>query len=212
MPKNWGYYHVDCGHFPAQIKLCFTNEDFQKILLDHGINYKASALDEGIAETHYLTDGREGVIVMVFDLKECVDEDPAYLAGIVAHEATHCVCRVFEHIGEPVEEIGEESRAYLTEHIVKQITTGISMQVAKNARKEHRAALKQESKGSKGAEPKVDKHGNGRAGQNSVPKQTNPPGGAKNKSRKAISKATAYVSKIIRSRMSGNRIKVKGRD
>ena len=48
MPKNWGYYHVDCGHFPAQIKLCFSNETFQKILLDHGIAMKASALDEGI--------------------------------------------------------------------------------------------------------------------------------------------------------------------
>ncbi len=146
MPKNYGYYHVDCGHFPAQIKLCFSNEMFQRILLDHGITQKASALDEGIAETHYLTDGKEGIIVLAFDLKECVDEDPAYLAGVIAHEATHCVCRVFEHIGEPAEEIGEESRAYLTEHIVKQITTGIRMEMDKNARKADRKLSKQKSK------------------------------------------------------------------
>ena len=58
MPKNWGYYHVDCGHFPSQIKLCFSNEMFQQVLRDHGITEKATALDEGIAETHYLTDGK----------------------------------------------------------------------------------------------------------------------------------------------------------
>lgn len=208
MPKNWGYYHVDCGHFPAQIKLCFSNEMFQKILLDHGIAYKASALDEGIAETHYLTDGKEGVIVLAFDLKECVDEDPAYLAGVIAHEATHCVCRVFEHIGEPVEEIGEESRAYLTEHIVKQITTGIRMEMDKNARKEHRAASKQKNKAAGRNEPKVDKHDNWSAGSDSDPKQKDSPGRAKNKDGKVVKKATMRVSRIIRTRLSGNRIEV----
>lgn len=208
MPKNWGYYHVDCGHFPTQIKLCFSNETFQKVLKDHGIKEKASALDEGIAETHYLTDGREGVIILAFDLKECVDEDPAYLAGVIAHEATHCVCRVFEHIGEPPEEIGEESRAYLTEHIVKQITTGIRMEMDKNARKADRKTSDKEDKGTQGSVPKVDKHDNGGAGSNSVPKQKGSSGGAKNKSRRAIKKATAYVSRIIRTRLSGNRIKV----
>lgn len=208
MPKEWGYYHVDCGHFPAQIKLCFTNEDFQKILLDHGISYKASALDEGIAETHYLTDGREGVIVMVFDLKECVDEDPAYLAGIVAHEATHCVCRVFEHIGEPVEEIGEESRAYLTEHIVKQITTGISMQMEKNARKERRAVPKQEGKGKPGVKSEVDQHDNGRPRSDCVSEKTNPSDRTKNKNRRVIKKATGSVPTIIRFGVSGDRLKI----
>lgn len=193
MPKNWGYYHVDCGHFPAQIKLCFSNEMFQKILLDHGIAYKASALDEGIAETHYLTDGKEGVIVLAFDLKECVNEDPAYLAGVIAHEATHCVCRVFEHIGEPVEEIGEESRAYLTEHIVKQITTGIRMEMDKNARKADRELSKQKGKGAQGPEPKVDKHDNGGPGPNSVPKQKRAPGRAKNKNRKIVGKTKNNV-------------------
>ena len=186
MPKNWGYYHVDCGHFPAQIKLCFSNEMFQRVLKDHGIAQKTSALDEGIAETHYLTDGKEGVIILAFDLKECVDEDPSYLAGVIAHEATHCVCRVFEHIGEPVEEIGEESRAYLTEHIVRQITAGIRMEMEKNVRKASRILSKQKSEGAGGPEPKVDQHSNGSAGQDSVPKQKNIPGRTKNKQRDAV--------------------------
>lgn len=208
MPKNWGYYHVDCGHFPTQIKLCFSNETFQRVLADHGIAEKATALDEGIAETHYLTDGREAVIILAFDLKECVDEDPAYLAGVIAHEATHCVCRVFEHIGEPPEDIGEESRAYLTEHIVKQITTGIRMEMEKRARKASGGVPEQKGKGGRRAEPKVDQHGDGGAGPSDLPKQKDPPGGAKNKNRRAVIKATLHVRQIRRSGVSGNRIKI----
>ena len=208
MPKNWGYYHVDCGHFPSQIKLCFSNETFQRVLKDHGITEKATALDEGIAETHYLTDGKQAVIIMAFDLKECVDEDPAFLAGVIAHEATHCVCRIFEHIGESPEEIGEESRAYLTEHIVKQITTGINMEIQKNVRKEHRTASKQKGKGAGGSQPKVDQHDNGSPGPDSVSEKSNTPGRVKNKNRVAIKKTAVSVRSISRLRASGNRIKV----
>ena len=43
---------------------------------------------------------------------------------------------VFEHIGEDPEDIGEESRAYLTEHIVKQIWAGIQMEKNKIERKQ----------------------------------------------------------------------------
>jgi hypothetical protein len=200
VPKEWGYYHVDCGHFPAQIKLCFSNAIFQKILLDHGIMYKASALDEGIAETHYFTDGKEGVIVLAFNLEECVNEDPAYLAGVIAHEATHCVCRVFEHIGEPVEEIGEESRAYLTEHIVKQITTGIRMEMDKNARKASRSVPKQKGEGSGRAESKVDKHDNRGPRSDCVSERENPTGRAKNKNGRAVSKTKDNVQNTRGSR------------
>lgn len=208
MGKNWGYYHVDCGHFPAEIKLCFSNEMFQRVLLDHGITVKATALDEGIAETHYLTDGKMGVIVMVFDLKECIDEDPAYLAGVIAHEATHCVCRVFEHIGEEPDEIGEESRAYLTEHIVKQITTGIRMEMEKNVRKTDRAVPGEKGKGKRRAEPKVDQHDNGGPRSDCVSEKTDPPGRAKNKNRGAVKKAAVRVSGISRAGVSGDRIAV----
>ena len=208
MPKNWGYYHVDCGHFPSQIKLCFSNEMFQQVLRDHGITEKATALDEGIAETHYLTDGKHAVIIMAFDLAECVEEDPAFLAGVIAHEATHCVCRIFEHIGEAPDEIGEESRAYLTEHIVKQITTGINMEIQKNVRKADRAASKQKSEGAGRAKPKVDQHDNGSPRSDSVSEKSNTPGRVKNKNRVAIKKTAVSVRSISRLRASGNRIKV----
>jgi len=195
MPKKFEYYHVDCGHFPAQIKLCFSDETFQKILRDHGITMKASALDEGVAETHYLTDGKTGVIVIAFDLEECLDGDESYLAGVIAHEATHCVCRVFEHIGEPPEEIGEESRAYLTEHIVRQLTAGVRMEMEKRARKTSGKLPEQKGKGDGRDEPKVDKHGDGGAGQGGAPKKSDSPDRAKNKGGKAVGKTKDSVQK-----------------
>lgn len=179
MSKKWPYYHVDCGHFPVQIKLCFSNTDFQRILADHDITLKATALDEGVAETHYLTDGKVGIVVLVFDLEEC-DEEPALLAGVVAHEATHCVCRVFEHIGEEPEDIGEESRAYLTEHIVKQIWKAIELEKEKNARERDRVVSKQKGKGKKRSDVQVDQHSDGSAGSNNNPQQQDPSGGTEN--------------------------------
>jgi hypothetical protein len=180
MSKKWPYYHVDCGHFPVQIKLCFSNTDFQRILEDHDIKTKTTALDEGVAETHYLSDGKVGIVIMVFDLAECEDDEPANLVGVVAHEATHCVCRVFDHIGEDVEDIGEESRAYLTEHVVKQIWKGIEMEKEKRAREADRAVSKQKGKRAKRADVQVDKHSDGSAGQNSNPQQQDTSSGAEN--------------------------------
>jgi hypothetical protein len=160
---KYNYYHVDCGHFPAQIKLCFDNGEFQKILADHDIKVKATALDEGVAETHYITDGREGIIIMIFDLEEC-DDSEAALAGVIAHEATHCVCRVFEHIGEEPDEIGEESRAYLTEHIVKQITQAVIVEKERRVRETSREKTKRRGKKDKGSELQVDLNSNGSSG------------------------------------------------
>jgi hypothetical protein len=178
--KRWPYYHVDCGHFPVQIKLCFSNIDFQRILEDHDIKAKATALDEGVAETHYLTDGKVGIVVMVFDLDECEDDEPANLVGVVAHEATHCVCRVFEHIGEEPEDIGEESRAYLTEHVVKQIWKGIEMEKEKRVREADRAVSKQKGKRAKRSDVQVDIECDRSPRQDSNPQQQNLLGGTEN--------------------------------
>ena len=192
MTKKFNYYHVDAVHFKVQIKLCFDNAEFQKVLIDHNITLKTTALDVGIAETHYVSDGREGIIVMVFDLDEC-DEGPAYLAGVVAHEATHVVARVFEHIGEEVDEIGEESRAYLTEHIVAQITQAIIVEREKHARKADRTVSKQKDKASRGPELQVDIDGERGAGSSSVPVWGTIPCGTENTDGQTISQAGAGV-------------------
>jgi hypothetical protein len=179
--KKYNYYHVDCGHFPVQIKMCFSDSDFQNILRDHDIILKAKALDEGVAETHYLTDGKIGIIVLVFDLEECSD-NPAELAGIIAHESSHCVNRVFEHIGEEVENIGDESRAYLTEHIVKQIHAGIAQhqekEEKKNAGKRRRVLPNKEGQGDKRPVLQVVVDHNGGTGQvGNIQREDLPSGG-----------------------------------
>jgi hypothetical protein len=200
---KFNYYHVDCGHFPAQIKLCFDNNEFQKILADHSINVKATALDTGIAETHYLTDGKEGIIVLVFDLSEC-DHDNAYLAGVVAHEATHCTCRVFEHIGEEPEDIGEESRAYLTEHIVKQIWKAIEVEKEKNVRERDRAVSKQKGKGKRGSVIQVDINSNGGSGSDSTVQQPSEVRGVKDSDGQTISASGNSVQGSGESGVSGS--------
>jgi hypothetical protein len=207
MSKKWPYYHVDCGHFPVQIKLCFSNIDFQRILEDHDIKLKATALDEGVAETHYLTDGKVGIVVMVFDLDECDDDEPANLVGIVAHEATHCVCRVFEHIGEEPENIGEESRAYLTEHVVKQIWKGIEMEKEKRVREADRAVSKQKSKRAKRSDVQVDKHSDGSAGQDSDTQQSDLLSGTKDVDGSRIGAPKVGLQATRRARSTGTSIK-----
>jgi hypothetical protein len=201
--KKWPYYHVDCGHFPVQIKLCFSNIDFQRILEDHDIKLKATALDEGVAETHYLTDGKVGIVVMVFDLDECEDDEPANLVGIVAHEATHCVCRVFEHIGEEVEDIGEESRAYLTEHVVKQIWKGIEMEKENRAREADRAVSKQKGKRTKRPDVQVDIEHNGSPRQDSNTEQPNPPSRTENTDGSRIGAPKVGLQATRRARSKG---------
>jgi hypothetical protein len=188
----------------VQIKLCFDNAEFQTILRDHDIKVKATALDEGVAETHYLTDGKMGIIVMVFDLEECGGDNPALLAGVIAHEASHCVTRVFEHIGEDKEDIGDESRSYLLEHIVKQIHAGVDQyrtkQEKKNARKGNREVPKQKDKGDGRADLQVDQHGDGRAGPDSAAPGGDTPRGAEDTDGQAV---RAPGDNIQRARKAG---------
>jgi hypothetical protein len=208
--KDWGYYHVDCGHFPAQMKLCFDRKSFQKILEDHNITLRAEALVDGVAETHFIADGRNAVIIVVFDLDECIDEDPSYLVGVIAHEATHAVCRVFDHIGEQKDEIGEESRAYLTEHLVRQIFAGIKMHVEKNARKEDRATSRKKGKGTGGSEPQVDQHDQRSAGPDSNPTQLPADGGTEDRKGDSVGAPKTGVSATRKPGVPSYRIAIKG--
>ena len=176
--KNPNYYHVDCGFFPTQIKLCFSNKDYQDILKDYGVEVKATALDVGIAETHLIPTSTNtgGMIVMVFDLDECGD-DPIEMAGYISHEVVHCVGHIFDLIGEEFENIGRETNAYLTQHLVKQITKGIQLE---HARKRDRKIPKQKGKRSKGSDIQVDKHSDGSARQDNNTQQSDSSSGVEN--------------------------------
>jgi hypothetical protein len=152
-PKKFDYYNIDTGFLPSQLKLCFSNEVFQKILKDHNIQTKEEALELGMAETHIFTEGKKAVMVVVFDLVECDSADPSLLVSTICHESVHCAYRVLEYSGDEVGDWSEETFAYLTDHISKQIYTGI--QVEKRKREEHRIAAEQKGKRKQRPKPEV---------------------------------------------------------
>jgi len=160
--------------------MCFTSKAFYKVLKDHGITAQPdmAPLELGIAETHSFSTPKEAIVIVVFNLIECVD-NAALLASVVAHEATHVVARVLEHIGEEVEDFGEESRAYLTEWLVRQMFMACLVEVAKIAkRKENRTKTGKKDKGEGGPVPEVGKPvDDGGAGQTSVLQQPSDPSG-----------------------------------
>lgn len=170
--SKYRYYHIDVGVFTTQVKLCFDQVGLNNILDDHAIDLRVSAFDEGIAETHYISDGREGIVVMLIDLDEC-NEDIHYLQGVITHEAYHTTCRVFEHIGQKVDTVGEEIIAYTIEHIVKQVSKAASIELEKrNAREERRGVPKQTRKGKRGSELQVDQQRDGSAGSDNLDQQS----------------------------------------
>lgn len=174
------YFHVDVGFFPTNVKLCFTTRAFYKILVDHNIPMleDPKPLSMGSAETHCFDHTKETVVVMVFSLAECGD-DPVYLAGIVAHECNHAVERIMEHIGEKKEEMGEETRSYLLQHIMQQVFKACSLEIAKNARrKESRTTAREKGKRTRGSVPKVGGAGDdGGSGQASLFEGASTPSG-----------------------------------
>ena len=165
-PKpKFNYYAIDTGFLPSQLKLCFSNEVFQQILKDHQINTKEEALELGMAETHIFTEGKKSVMVVVFDLEECDSADPSLLVSTICHESVHCAYRVLEYAGDEVGDWSEETFAYLTDHIAKQIYTGI--QVEKHKREEHRVLSEQKGKRKPRTKLQVDQLSDGGTGQNS---------------------------------------------
>jgi hypothetical protein len=171
-PKKFRYYTVDTGFLGAPVKLCFDKDAFQDILKDHNINTKETALGLGVAETHAFTEGRNGLIVAVFDYEELVtDEDFSNVFATVTHEAVHIVQRIFEWIGE--EDAGEEIHAYLTEWIVKQILKGFTTERDKrHARKANRKTTKRPSKEGGGSIVQVDQLSERSAGPISISELT----------------------------------------
>jgi hypothetical protein len=176
--------------------MCFTSQAFYKVLKDHNITAQPdmAPLELGIAETHSFSTPKEAIVIVVFNLIECVD-NAALLASVVAHEATHVVARVLEHIGEEVEDFGEESRAYLTEWLVRQMFTACLVEVAKIAkRKENRTKTSQKDQGERGPVPEVGEPVNdGGAGQASVLQGQGDPSGVERPKGRTKRKAGVHV-------------------
>jgi hypothetical protein len=176
--KSYNYYKLNVGFFPDVVKLCFDDKVFQQILKDHDVTLKASALDCGIAETHLIGDGKDAIIILVFDMS-LVNDNLGELVDTICHEVSHAVDHLAEHIGEE-DNFVNETRAYLSGHLAGQIFKICMHEKEKYARKASRKISNKKSKGIGRAELQVDIQRDGSAGSNSVSQPTNPPSGTEN--------------------------------
>jgi hypothetical protein len=167
--KKYNYYKLDVGFYPDVIKLCFDDKVFQQILKDHDVTLKANALDYGIAETHLIGDGKDAIIILVFDMS-LVNDDISELVDTIAHEICHAVDHLAEHIGEEEGFVGE-TRAYLTGHLAKQIFKICMHEKDKYARKASRKVSKQKSTGVGRVDVQVDINSHGSSRQDSTAEQ-----------------------------------------
>jgi len=170
--KSYNYYKLNVGFFPDIVKLCFDDKVFQQILKDHDVTLKASALDCGIAETHLIGDGKDAIIVLVFDMS-LVNDNLGELVDTICHEVSHAVDHLAEHIGEE-DNFVNETRAYLSGHLAGQIFKICMHEKEKHARKTSRKVSKQKGQGVGRPELQVDLQRNGSAGSDSNPKPADP--------------------------------------
>ncbi len=178
--KRYSYYTIDTGFFPLATKLCFTKGSFEAVLRDYNIVPKDDPhpFEMGVAETHSFSNMKEAVVIVGVNL-DAVGDSPAALAGVVAHECSHVIERLLEHIGEQVEDFGEETRAYLMQSLVEQIFTVCALELKKNAkRKEARTKTGAKGQGDGGTVPEVDEPGDdGGAGSSGDTQGAAAPGG-----------------------------------
>jgi hypothetical protein len=167
--QKYDYYKLDVGFYPDVMKLCFDDAVFQQILKDHNITLKASALDTGVAETHQIGDGKSGIIILAFNLKEMGDT-LAECIDTIAHEVSHAVDHLAEFIGEE-DGIRGETRAYITGSLVKQVYKIYEHEKEKHARKASGKVPSQKGKRSGRTDVQVDQHSLGSAGQDSPAEQ-----------------------------------------
>jgi hypothetical protein len=165
-PKKYDYYKLNVGFYPDVMKLCFDDKVFQQILKDHAITLKASALDTGAAETHQIGDGKQGIIILVFNLEESGETTPE-IFDTIAHEVSHSIDHLAEFIGEE-DGIKGETRAYLTGSLVKQIFKIYEHEKEKHARKASGKVPDKKGQRKQRPELQVDQLGDGGPGQDSV--------------------------------------------
>ena len=189
--KKYNYYKLNVGFFPDIVKLCFDDKVFQQILKDHDVTLKASALDCGIAETHLIGDGKDAIIILVFDMS-LVNDNLSELVDTITHEVSHAVDHLAEHIGES-DNFVNETRAYLSGHLAGQIFKICMHEKEKYARKASRKVSKQKSKGIGGTIVQVDKLSVGGAGSNSIFGGSGTSSGTENRNGSSLTKTDPSV-------------------
>lgn len=195
--KPLPFYVATTGFYEAKVKICFSDEAFQAALKSSKITTKHSSLDTGVAESHYIQQEgtQNAMLAIVFDLKAMEDYDSLERIGVIVHECVHTVTHVFEYIGEDESKIGDETRAYFTEYLFKQVFAAYATEQEnyENFRKRDREAAEQIRQKIERALNQMVKHDNGSAGQNSVPEPTSLPSGTENIDRKGKRKTKGGV-------------------
>jgi len=177
--KKLPYYLVDTGFFEHKIKICFSDFAFQEAIKTSKITTRHTALDLGVAESHHIQqEGTQNVLIaIVFDLAEMQKYDSLEKMGIIVHECVHTVTHMFQHVGEDDTKVGDETRAYFTEYIFKQVFAAFATEEDKRERSGKRSGKVSDktNKAVIGALIQMAEHGNGGAGSDSDPKPKNPP-------------------------------------
>jgi hypothetical protein len=165
MKKKLPYYVADTGYFEHKVKICFNDAAFQEALKNANITTKHSALDLGVAESHHIQqDGTQNVLIaIVFNLDEMEKMESLEKMGVIVHETVHTVTHVFEHVGEDESKIGDESRAYFTEYLFKQVFAAYATEEDKRerARERDRKLLDKKNQAIIGALIQMAEHDNG---------------------------------------------------
>jgi len=201
--KKYSYYNVDLGFFPKCVKLCFNDEQFQDILKDQKLdNVNARALEMGVAEVHHIGEGKKSVIIAVFNLDDMKDSVEEMMATI-AHETVHIIERISDYIEEE-EILTEETRAYLTESIVRQIFKACVIEKEKHVGKTLGTVLKNLGGKIRGLKLQMDKHRNRRARQNRLSKGKGVSGGAKSKDGETVTKTDSGIPIVRKTRVHRN--------
>lgn len=178
------FYVATTGFYEAKVKVCFSDEAFQAALKSSKITTKHSSLDVGVAESHFIQQEgtQNAMLAIVFDLKAMEDYDSLERIGVIVHECVHTVTHVFEYIGEDEAKIGDETRAYFTEHLFKQVFAAFAteQEAYENARERDRAVSEQIRQKVERALLQVDLNDHGRAGSDSISKPESVSSGTKN--------------------------------
>jgi len=183
--KKKPYFIFKVPIFPANIHVCFDEASFKQLLKDKNVPQKIDYLEGGaMAEVHstQTADGRT-LISLVLDLNVIDDLD-----STIVHESVHLVYRIFEYINE--ETPGEEIRAYLTEHIFREVKRIIN---EPSVGKRYRKILDQKNQTVIGALLQMAEQRDGGSGSNGDPKPKDSIRRTKDTDRKTVSKTRAGI-------------------
>lgn len=171
--------------FPANIHVCLDEVAFKQALKDKNVLQKVEIMENGaMAETHSVptADGRT-FIGLLLDLNAIDDLD-----ATLVHESVHLVYRIFEYMCE--ETPGEETRAYLTEYVYKEIRRVLD---EPSVRKRYREVLDKKNQAVIGALIQMAEQRDGGSGSDSNPQPKDSVRRTKNTDRKTITKTGAGV-------------------